>query len=286
MVKIPRSQLKRYKKWLAESKRAKLKKVLAELGEGRYTEDDDDTSASYKDHLHSAISAAAGDDSLSADQKKAKLKKFVDMMCEDDEVEDDETEDDETEDDEVEDAEEADVSQTDVEDDEVEDDEEEDEDTEEANAYGDNDDIGDDGDGDDSRGLQDKTKKKPVQGTKGPGSGTSTGTEGRKFKKSKDPAVRQLQEQLRRSNLKEWIRDHCARAKVPCTAKLLNSLIAMRKPRAIAEHIDYLKHNIKTESRIRSQGPGGGRDLEESVTTPRPTKIPAGGRKLANWLTC
>jgi hypothetical protein len=290
IMKIPAKYRTKFKKWLAEDKRAKLKKLLAEMGGGDVLEaDDSDTGTSYKDHLHSAIGSVAGDDSLSADQKKAKLKKFVDMMCEDDEIEDeedDETEDDETEDDETED----DDTEESEEDDDEEDDETEDEDTEEGQNV-----AGDD------RSLIKPGGKSVIQGTMGPGDGVTTGAgpgsptgkktgvEGRRFKRSKDPAVRQLQEELRRSQLKEWIRNRCARAKVPITGKLLHTLLAMRKPRTIIEHIDYLKHNLKTESRIRSQGPGGDRHLEEGIelggNRPRQPKIPTGGRKLANWLT-
>ncbi len=114
--------------------------------------------------------------------------------------------------------------------------------------------------------------------------------ESRRSKRSKDPHVRELQEQLQRltaerdqARLRDHIRDECGRLQLVADKTLLESLELMRDKKAITKHLEYLKKLTprKGTSTPRSQAPGDTRALQESAD---PNTIPEKAADQLNWL--
>jgi transcriptional antiterminator Rof (Rho-off) len=77
-------------------------------------------------------------------------------------------------------------------------------------------------------------------------------TESHKPTKSKDPAVRQLQEELATLRLEKNVRSLCESKGVECDATLLETLMAIGDQKKIAKHLDYLKGLSGSKSKGRS----------------------------------
>jgi hypothetical protein len=79
--------------------------------------------------------------------------------------------------------------------------------------------------------------------------------ESRRRKRSKDPHVRQLQERLDLAELKEWVRKRCDEKEIPCTDKLLSTLVILREHKAIDSHLEFLAANGVKKAKLDTRQP-------------------------------
>ena len=103
--------------------------------------------------------------------------------------------------------------------------------------------------------------------------------ESRQPRRSRNPAVRQLQEQVARltrekdrAELQTWIQNECEQRRLPCDRALLEGLMAMHQRDKIGKHLDWLAGRVKLAPKAtgpRSQAPA---ELIESRSGARTAK--------------